>query len=582
MKNRSLNTKVYFVLGILTVAAVVISYVGLNKMSGINNSLNQIVGVIAKRVLLAKNLDADKNELKNQEKVFVLEDTQEGMQKIGVKLDGIVKRIEQTIADYKQLANEEGKKNADELSRIIAQWRPIDEEMRRLSLAGKNKEATALARGKAREAMEAFDNVLTGVVERNEKAMQDDSAKTDVEYANARNLVLAISIISILAGLLTAFFIMRAVGKAIDQVIANLRDNANQVTSAAQQIAASSEQLSQAATEQASSLEETSSSIEEMNSMIKKNSDNATKAADISNSSQHNASKGKEVVGEMLKAIGEINESNNQISEIVKVIAEIENKTKVINDIVFKTQLLSFNASVEAARAGAHGKGFAVVAEEVGKLAELSGNAAREISDMLATSVQKVNGLVTIAKEKVKVGTDVAQQCGTVLEDIVQGVTSLNQMSNEIANASQEQAKGIEEVTRAMTQLDQVTQENAATSEESASAAEELSAQAVSLKGVVQVLIQTIKGGDEHQQQSMAGPVPHTGGAAHEFGPDKTQAKVLHIKNANSKKASVKAGSRSLLTHSVEHPLKKAVGAEYSNGNGVDTTSEDDPRFKDV
>ncbi|HLE00243.1 MAG TPA: methyl-accepting chemotaxis protein [Bdellovibrionota bacterium] len=582
MKNRSLNTKVFFVLGILASAAVAISYVGLNKMSGINDSLNQIVGVVAKRVLLAKNMDADKNELKNQEKVLILEDTQEGMQKIAGKLDGIAKRVEQTIADYKQLANDEGKKNADELARVIAQWRSVDEELRRLSFAGKSKEATALARGRARELMETFDSVLSGIVERNEKALQDEAARTDVEYTRARNMVLAVSILSILAGLLSAFFIMRAVGKAIDQVISSLRDNANQVTSAAQQIAASSEQLSQAATEQASSLEETSSSVEEMNSMIKKNSDNAAKAAEISCSSQQSASKGKEVVGEMLKAIGEINESNNQISEIVKVIAEIENKTKVINDIVFKTQLLSFNASVEAARAGAHGKGFAVVAEEVGKLAQLSGNAAREISDMLATSVQKVNGLVTTANEKVKVGTEVAQQCGTVLEDIVEGVTTLNRMASEIANASQEQAKGIEEVTRAMTQLDQVTQENAATSEESASAAEELSAQAVSLKGVVQVLIQTIKGGDENQQQQNTAAVASDHGAR-VSGPAvaKTHAKVLHIKNANSRKNSAGSGAHSNQSKLPE-PLKKAVGGDYSSGNGVDTTSEDDPRFKDV
>jgi len=273
MKNRSLNTKVFFVLGILASAAVAISYVGLNKMSGINDSLNQIVGVVAKRVLLAKNMDADKNELKNQEKVLILEDTQEGMQKIAGKLDGIAKRVEQTIADYKQLANDEGKKNADELARVIAQWRSVDEELRRLSFAGKSKEATALARGRARELMETFDSVLSGVVERNEKALQDEAARTDAEYARARNMVLAVSILSILAGLLSAFFIMRAVGKAIDQVISSLRDNANQVTSAAQQIAASSEQLSQAATEQASSLEETSSSVEEMNSISVKPED---------------------------------------------------------------------------------------------------------------------------------------------------------------------------------------------------------------------------------------------------------------------------------------------------------------------
>ncbi|HCM38900.1 MAG: hypothetical protein A2X97_09355 [Bdellovibrionales bacterium GWA1_52_35] len=572
MKNQSLNAKVYLILGILTLAAVAISYIGLTKMGDINHAVNNIVDVTAKRVFLAMSMDADKNEIKNQEKVLILEESQEGMKLKSARILELTKKLEKTLADYRLLADEDGRKSADEISVIIDAWELVNAEVQKLAFANKNKEAAALARGRGLQAMTELDQALTKIMDRNEKHMEEESLRTDVEYASARNLVLAISILSILGGLLTALFVMRAVGRAIDQVIANLRDNANQVTSAAQQIAASSEQLSQAATEQASSLEETSSSIEEMNSMIKKNSDNATKASEVSNSSQHNANKGKEVVGQMLKAIDEINESNNQISEIVKVIAEIENKTKVINDIVFKTQLLSFNASVEAARAGAHGKGFAVVAEEVGKLAQLSGNAAREISDMLATSVQKVNGLVITAKDKVKVGTEVAQQCGTVLEEIVQGVTTLNQMASEIANASQEQAKGIEEVTRAMTQLDQVTQENAATSEESASAAEELSAQAVSLKGVVQVLIQTIKGGDEHQQQAQAAHSVGSvhGNAAHAANP----AKVLHIKNANGKRSAGKYASSS--------PLKKAVGAEYSTGNSIDTTSETDPRFKDV
>jgi methyl-accepting chemotaxis protein len=89
-----------------------------------------------------------------------------------------------------------------------------------------------------------------------------------------------------------------------------------------------------------------------------------------------------------------MNKSNDEISSIVKVIAEIGDKTKVINDIVFQTKLLSFNASVEAARAGEQGKGFAVVAEEVGNLATMSGKAAEEISSMLGDSMGKVELIV--------------------------------------------------------------------------------------------------------------------------------------------------------------------------------------------
>jgi methyl-accepting chemotaxis protein len=162
---------------------------------------------------------------------------------------------------------------------------------------------------------------------------------------------------------------------------------------------------------------------------------------------------------------------------------------------------------VEAARAGEHGKGFAVVAEEVGNLARMSGSAAKEISALLENSTQRVDGIVRESKAKVgalvsagqvKVGegTVVAKRCGNILEEIVNGISSVTQMSGEIATASQEQSRGVTEITKAMAQLDQTTQQNAAASEECASAAEELSAQAVSLRAAVATLVATINGGE--------------------------------------------------------------------------------------
>jgi methyl-accepting chemotaxis protein len=201
----------------------------------------------------------------------------------------------------------------------------------------------------------------------------------------------------------------------------------------------------------------------------------------------------------MINSMRDINESNAQIGEIVKVIREIDSKTKVINDIVFQTKLLSFNASVEAARAGEHGKGFAVVAEEVGNLAAMSGGAAEEISSLLESSIQKVESIAGLTKTKVEGGTVVAQDCGSVLDDIVKSVTSVTKMAGEISSACTEQSQGVQEITKAMNQLDQMTQQNAATSEEAASAAEELSAQAESLNSLVRTLTQAVEGGSSNE-----------------------------------------------------------------------------------
>lgn len=334
--------------------------------------------------------------------------------------------------------------------------------------------------------------------------------------ANATKIIVTLILVLGSIGFAAAFFFSNSLVTTLKQISDALDESSAQVSAAAGQIASSSEELSQAATEQASSLEETSSSVEEMSSMVNINTENAKKASENSETSKKQAERGRTVVTEMVNSMSLINESNNnimtqinhsndQMSEIVKVIQEIETKTKVINDIVFQTKLLSFNASVEAARAGEQGKGFAVVAEEVGNLAQMSGNAAKEISEMLASSVHKVEAivqetkskvdvLIADGKEKVSAGTKVAEECGEVLAEIVINVTSVATMASEISNASFEQSKGIQEITKAMGQLDQVTQTNAATSEEAASAAEELSSQASSLKSQVLLLVATING----------------------------------------------------------------------------------------
>ncbi len=318
-------------------------------------------------------------------------------------------------------------------------------------------------------------------------------------------------------GIGVAFAFASYIIKAINHVTELLTENSVQLAAASETIASSSQELSQATTEQAASLQETAASIEEMSSMVTKNSENARMAADTSSQSQLRAEEGKEAVGQMVHAMDDINsandnimnqitQSNAQMTEILTVISEIGNKTKVINDIVFQTKLLSFNASVEAARAGEHGKGFAVVAEEVGSLAQMSGNAAKEISDMLAEGNQKVakivahtkssvESLIKEGKAKVEVGNSVAQQCGQILNNIVSNVGDVNRMAGEISVASQEQSTGVREITNAIGQLETATQQNATNSEHSSKAAEELASQAETLKAAVRDLIQLVRGG---------------------------------------------------------------------------------------
>jgi len=339
-----------------------------------------------------------------------------------------------------------------------------------------------------------------------------------VEETSKAQSILAMTLVGLgfIFTLTMGILFARILANQLVSVSKNLVGGATQVNSAATEIATSSESLSSSSSEQAAAVQQTSSAVEELSAMVSKNADNAEKSRDKAATSQQVAQKGRSVVTEMMTAISDINESNNQImnaveesnkniAEITRVIMDIGAKTTVIKDIVFQTKLLSFNASVEAARAGEHGKGFSVVAEEVGNLAQMSGNAAQEISSTLEESIKKVNnivsetksrveGLILVGKAKVERGHTIATQCGEILEQIVAEAADVSSMVIEISSSSKEQSIGIQEITKAMSQMDTVTQQNASISQNSASASVELAAQSESLSTLVNEMQMIIYG----------------------------------------------------------------------------------------
>jgi methyl-accepting chemotaxis protein len=341
-----------------------------------------------------------------------------------------------------------------------------------------------------REAMEHLQDVIT----LNGTRLEESAKDSETIYNQSRNLISLVSLLAAVGGMMLAFAVLRALGITIDRIIGGLSGASQQVAQASEQIAQAAEELSQASNEQASSLQETSSATEELSSMVQKNTENAKSTSESALRSLKSAQNGKKTVEGMVQAIRKLEETNQQIAAIVGVFSEIQDKAKIIDEIVFQTQLLSFNASVEAARAGEHGKGFAVVAEEVGSLAEMSGAASGEIGTLLAESLKKVENTVQEVQSQIGTLVEEGGRGITVLDEIVNEAQNANQKMQEIAQASEEQSRGIKEISLAMTQLDQGTQQNAATSEETASASEELSGQAVSLRGTVMELVTVIKG----------------------------------------------------------------------------------------
>jgi len=266
--------------------------------------------------------------------------------------------------------------------------------------------------------------------------------------------------------------LMVKIGSGINDLTDNLSGLVSQVKAAAlavsrgaDEISQGNANLSQRTEEQASSLEETASSMEEMTSTVKQNADNAAQANQLGVAARDQAEKGGAVVAKAVKSMADINDASKKINDIIGV----------IDEIAFQTNLLALNAAVEAARAGEQGRGFAVVASEVRNLAGRSATAAKEIKGLIQDSVRKVDE-----------GTNLVSQSGATLEQIVTAVKKVTDIVAEIAAASNEQSAGIDQVNKAVMQLDEMTQQNAALVEEASAASQSMADQARGLNESMQ------------------------------------------------------------------------------------------------
>jgi methyl-accepting chemotaxis protein len=432
--------------------------------------------------------------------------------------------------------------------------------------------------------------------------LKDQEALKHINHEK-RNFYI-ISIIMQLLSILFSQLFANSVSKSLRKTADELVTETNQLLDISQKLNYSGEKLSRGTTEQSTSLHETVSAIEEVNAMVTKNADNAKKSHQLSLQSSEVANKGKKSVEEMIQSIEDIQKSNidimkqiessnQEISSIVKVINDIGQKTKVINDIVFQTKLLSFNASVEAARAGEHGKGFAVVAEEVGNLAQMSGNAAKEISQLLEGSTQKVEHIVNDTKtkverltvegkHKVEMGTIKAKNCGEVLEEIVTNVNNMTLMVAEISTASEEQSLGVQEINKAMIRMDQVTKENVEAATETAEAAQVLKKHAGLIEGCSKDLFKTIEGVHTNHKKSM-----DNGSGDHTSSHQNTRSNIIPFHKKDHLSTSTLTDHSEPMNHSstTSHEkmaVNQSKSRPHAKGSSPDyVPAAHDPRFEE-
>lgn len=259
-------------------------------------------------------------------------------------------------------------------------------------------------------------------------------------------------------------FAIKTMRDSLSSIVSQVREGTQTIEQASSEIASGNLDLSARTEQQAGSLEETATAMEQITSTVKQNADNARQANQLAVSASDVAIQGGEVVGQVVTTMAGINDSSRKIVDIISV----------IDGIAFQTNILALNAAVEAARAGEQGRGFAVVASEVRSLAQRSAAAAKEITILINDSVSKVER-----------GSQLVEQAGQTMVEVVTSVKRVTDVVAEISNASQEQSNGIVQVNLAITQMDEATQQNSALVEEAAAAANAMMEQATSLAGIV-------------------------------------------------------------------------------------------------
>ncbi len=283
-------------------------------------------------------------------------------------------------------------------------------------------------------------------------------------------------------------------GRRLSDLIAKVQGQGVSLMTASERLNKTSVDLSAASSEQAAAVQESVAAMEEMKAMAVNSSEFAAASLISTQRTSENSNSGQKTMRDLVDAINEIEASNQDLAQMNQIIAQIAKKTSLINDIVFKTQLLSVNASIEAARAGQYGKGFAVVAEEVGKLAESSGSAANEINELIGDSKERVNTIIESTRERVSNGKNIVKDATKAFGEIATSIGQVTESVKDIARAMEEQKNGIAQTSTALKEIDITSKQNYEASHSTTKLADEILHRSNRLQEVVEDFTLVING----------------------------------------------------------------------------------------
>lgn len=329
------------------------------------------------------------------------------------------------------------------------------------------------------------------------KGEQPALGRVTVSYSNGNVIISALTYLFL--GVVGIFFFQRFVKRNFDMildaiiqptrtVVGKLEQASQLILDSSTQLVDTSQNLALEVSNQSSATTESMSAMTEMGEMVARTVEYSKTSVDQVTEVEKRTQQGELVVRKMSSSMESIEAATGELKQIYNIVGGIAAKASLINEIVFQTKLLSFNASVEAARAGEHGRGFSVVAEEIGHLAVMSGNAAKEINDLLGQSREHVDRIVASTTARISDVREVSTDTIRVFEDIAREIRNITNHISQIDQAAREQDAGVRNTQDAMMKIEQISRKSNEIAEGVRSSAEGLSAQSHNINDVISEL----------------------------------------------------------------------------------------------
>jgi methyl-accepting chemotaxis protein len=506
LNDMKISTRLVLGFAMLGLLLAFVAGISVLKFKSMNGMFDEVINDRVPKVASINEIKADVTLIADALRNMIIMSDTVDIKKEAQRIEVARKQIGERFAKLDaQLTGTEARNLLNTVAQTRNAYEPLQAETMELAIGGQTFEAKAFLLDQVRPAQKTYFDALDGLLKHQNSQMQQSANATQEATAGMVYVIGLTLFVALAVGVLMALWIVRSITRPINLavevsravaagdlsvqfdtsgkneisqlllalkdmhtgligVVAEVRDGAKGVAVASAGIAQSDIDLSSRTENQSHSLRDTSESMEQLGANVNLNAENARKANQLAQSASEVASRGGDVVTQVVATMRGINESSRKISDIIQV----------IDGIAFQTNILALNAAVEAARAGEQGRGFAVVASEVRSLAGRSAEAAREIKALISASV-----------ERVEHGTVLVDRAGATMSKVVSSIQHVTQIMGEISAASTEQSEGVSQLGVAIHLMEQMTQQNS-------ELVEVMSAAAGSLKSQAEALVHTV------------------------------------------------------------------------------------------